>query len=513
AVTVLAGMVTGAPGIDGRGFAAARSPKPRPRETAPPPAPETTAFFQDDFETGDFSKWSSVTSDGGTAEVQSQLTAGGSYAARLEASATSGSRAFARKVAPQTQSTLKASGDFNITAEGPSGSDVPVFKLFDQGGVPVVVFYRQNVYGRLWVKHSGGYHATSASLPLNTWAHLSVQGSETGSADTVKVTKNGSTIYETASADLGSAGFIALQIGNDVAAQSFSLAVDNVLSEGAASAAGTPEPTTDDKLLIADHLSKRLLITDLNGRLVWSFHNPTGRTGTSGPLGVRWMPGNQILATFGTGEVGLIDVATRSWVWKVTGFNNEAFQSPYDAELLPDGNLAVALRFNEKGRVSVYNRETGEQVFRDLLSDAHSLRYRSPEQSYNSDLPTLLMGGWGAVKEVTYQPGGEHRVSWTARTEYTHDAMVVDNDELLTTEGYYIQRINRQASQIWRKSTPDENRRITTGPSGEFIYSVGEGDRIEFRTPSGDLIRQWSFLSDGTSLDYPYGIQLIRYPE
>src|SRR5207248_205034 len=99
--------------------------------------------------------------------------------------------------------------------------------------------------------------------------------------------------------------------------------------------AGTP-----DKLLIADLRNRRLLITDFNGRLIWKFDNPTGQTSTSaGPLGVRRVDGNRILATFGTGEVGLIDVATKTWLWKYTGFNGSFFQSPYDAELLPDGNL------------------------------------------------------------------------------------------------------------------------------------------------------------------------------
>jgi PQQ-like domain len=274
---------------------------------------------------------------------------------------------------------------------------------------------------------------------------------------------------------------------------------------GGDAAAGAPSY----RLLIADHRNRRLLITDFDGNLVWKFDNPTGGTGASGPLGVRWMPNNQILATFGTGEVGLIDVATKTWVWRTKGFNRDWFQSPYDAELLPDGNLAVATRFNEGGRVAVYNRTTGAVVWKHLLPEVHAVHFRTAEQSYNSPYPTLLMGGWGSVQEVEYRPGQPAAVAWSAPTEYTHEVLVVENDQLLTTEGYYIQKIDRLGHQLWRQDTPAENRRIAVNPFGGYIYTVGNGNRIEFRDVNGGLVRKWSTLSDGSTLNYPYGLQVI----
>jgi hypothetical protein len=274
----------------------------------------------------------------------------------------------------------------------------------------------------------------------------------------------------------------------------------------AASAAAT---TT---LLIADLRNNRLLITDLQGGLKWKFDNPTGRTtGTPGPLGVRWMPNNQILATFGSGEVGLIDVATKTWVWKVSGFNGDWFQSPYDAEILPDGNLAVVTRYNEGGRIAVYNRSTGALVWKHLLSNAHSAHYLTAEQSFDHSYPTLLVGGWGNIREVAYRPSGGQNVTWSAKTEYTHDAFLVETDKILTTEGYYIQKIDQFANQLWKKMTPEEDRRIAVNPNGGYIYSVGEGDRIEFRDTNGNLTGSWSRVSDGTTLDYPYGIAITDY--
>jgi hypothetical protein len=283
----------------------------------------------------------------------------------------------------------------------------------------------------------------------------------------------------------------------------------------------TPTPTATvsaggDKLLIADNLSRRLLITDLDGRLVWEFDNPTGKASAyAGPLGVRWLPGNKILATFGEGDVGVIDVATKTFDWRISGIGTDWFQSPYDAEILPDGNIAVAMRYNEGGRVVVFDRATGTVVWKRLLSNAHTIHYRP--QGYNTPYPTLLIGGWGAIEEVTYRPadvtgGRGQSVVWSAATEYTHDAQVVENDRVLTVEGYYIQKIDRAGAQLWRQATPDEDRRMAVNPVGGYIFSVAQGNRIEFRDLDGNLVRQWGTLSDGTPLHYPYGIQVIRYP-
>jgi hypothetical protein len=287
-----------------------------------------------------------------------------------------------------------------------------------------------------------------------------------------------------------------------------------------------PSKAAPYELLVADHRNNRLLITDLDGNLLWKFDNPTGRTDlVSGPLGVSWLSGNRILATFAGGDVGLIDVATKTMVWRTSGYHEDWFLSPYEAALLPDGNLAVALRFNEGGRVDVYDPDTGGLVWRHLLSNAHSVKYRTPRESYNTKHPTLLIGGWGATREVAYAPGAGQSgqtVTWNAATEYTHDAVVVDQGDVLTTEGYYIQRINRAGTPVWRQEVPvDENgqrlpeelRRVAVNPLGGLVYSGAEANRIEFRDgTTGLLDRSWSaVVGDGSKLNYPYGIQIIRY--
>ena len=262
-------------------------------------------------------------------------------------------------------------------------------------------------------------------------------------------------------------------------------------------------------------MGRRLLITDFDGNIVWSMYNPTGRTSAySGPLGVRWLPGNKILATFGTGEVGVIDVATKTWDWKTSGYNGDWFQSPYDADLTPDGKLVVAMRFNDGGKVSVYDRSTGTELWSHLVDNAHSSEYRTAAESYGTSHPTIMVGGWGGIREVVFNPGGSGNLttSWSHTTEYTHDILVLPSDDVLTVEGYYIQKINRAGTQLWRRNTPDENRRIAINPNGGLIYTVGNGDRIEFRNDDGTLVRQWSQLSDGSTINYPYGIRVISYP-
>jgi hypothetical protein len=258
---------------------------------------------------------------------------------------------------------------------------------------------------------------------------------------------------------------------------------------------------------------------------VWKFDNPTGRTDlVSGPLGATWLSGNRILATFAGGDVGIVDVATKKMVWRTAGYHEDWFQSPYEAALLPDGNVAVALRFNDGGRVDVYDPDNGDLLWRHPLSNAHSVKYRTPSQSYGTKHPTLLIGGWGATREVAYAPAAGQTgqtVTWNVATEFTHDALVVDQNDVVTTEGYYAQRIDRAGNPIWRQFVPvdetgqrlfEELRRVAVNPLGGLVYSGAEANRIEFRdAATGVLGRSWSAVAgDGSRLNYPYGIQVIR---
>jgi hypothetical protein len=195
--------------------------------TAPPP----TLEFSDGFETGSFSAWSLLrTGGGGTATVQTTRVRTGTYAARLSALASGGSYAYARGSLSGGRTEVVASGDFYLEGDGAAGANVPLLRLFDPAGTRLVSLYRQNgTTDKLWVQHSGTYNATSGLLSVGEWAHAEVRAVTAGAgASTVEVRLDGLLIYRTTTASLGTAGAVAVQIGNDTQNQAFALYADNV---------------------------------------------------------------------------------------------------------------------------------------------------------------------------------------------------------------------------------------------------------------------------------------------
>lgn len=475
-------------------------------------SPDDAALFADGFE-HQFADWDHVgTSGAGTVTTQSDIVASGSAAARLKVP-DAGAYANLREEFEASQTDLTTAFALYVEEDAGANSWLPVLTFLDPGGRTVAALWRRGGTGTLLLKAGGRDFDLPDVARLDTWVRVELRIiARQGVAGTATLTLDGAQVYRSDAISTGLLGTKEIRFGAPSTGQPFSVLLDDV--RVVAGDQGYRDSTVP-KLLVADNLNRRLLIIDYFGRIVWKMDNPTGRQDYSaGPLGVRWLPGQKILATFGTGEVGVIDVATKAWDWKTSGYGGDAFQSPYDAELLPDGNLAVATRFNEGGRVTVYDRSTGAVVWKHLLNNAHSVHYRTPEQSYQTDYPTLLIGGWSNVREIAYRPGGGQNVTWQAKTEFTHDAIVVENDRVLTTEGYYVQKIDRSGAQLWRRSTPDEEKRAAINPQavGGYVLSLAEADRIEFRDVDGYLIRYLSQLSDSSTLDFPYGVQVIDYP-
>jgi Concanavalin A-like lectin/glucanases superfamily len=198
--------------------------------------------FADGFESGDFGAWSQVqTAVDGTAAVQSTIVRTGSVAAQLSESAAAGSKAYVRKTLSAPQQDLTATGDFQVRQAGASGGNVPFFRLLDPSGTRLVSVYRQNdTKGTIGLAIGGSHPSTAAGLALNTWATVSLHVKTAGTSSTVEVRVNGSLVYQTTAASLGTAGVSTVQLGNDTAAQAFNIVADTISVDGAATAPASP---------------------------------------------------------------------------------------------------------------------------------------------------------------------------------------------------------------------------------------------------------------------------------
>jgi len=207
--------------------------------------------FSDGFESGNFSAWTQVQTAGdGTAAVQSAIVRTGSLAARLSESSTSGSKAYARKTFASAQLDVTASGDFQVLQQGASGGNVPFFRFLDPSSARIVSVYRQNgTSGSIGLGYGGSYFSTTGSLPLSTWATIALHVITNGPSSTVEVRLNGTLIYQTSGASLGTAGVSTIQIGNDTAAQAFTIVADTISVQNGASTTPTPPVNTSPPII------------------------------------------------------------------------------------------------------------------------------------------------------------------------------------------------------------------------------------------------------------------------
>jgi hypothetical protein len=190
-----------------------------------------SGLFSDGFESGTFTAWTSVvTGADGSASVQSSIIKSGTYAARLSETSTAGSVAYARKTFASSQTDLTVAGDFDVLVEGTSGNHVVLLRLFDTTGARLIYLYRQNLSGdAIAVGYGGGHFSTTGKLPLNTWGDFELHVITAGTgASTVEIRLNGTLVYQTTTASLGTSGVRTMQIGNDSAAQTFTLVADNI---------------------------------------------------------------------------------------------------------------------------------------------------------------------------------------------------------------------------------------------------------------------------------------------
>jgi type II secretory pathway pseudopilin PulG len=187
--------------------------------------------FTDGFESGGFGAWTSVLTGGdGTATVQQSIVRAGAWSARLTESGNAGSFARVRKSFGAAYTDVTVGLDIRIDAEGASTLVIPIVRVYDAASVRFFSLYRRNQNGDgVGVSHSGTSFNTSGSLPLGTWRHYDVRLiTGAGGASTVTVRQDGVTIYSTTTASLAPGGSAMIQIGNENAAQAFTLEADAI---------------------------------------------------------------------------------------------------------------------------------------------------------------------------------------------------------------------------------------------------------------------------------------------
>ena len=203
--------------------------------TPPPPPPAPGLVFADGFESGNFSAWTSALTGGdGTATVQQAVVRTGSWAARLTESGNAGSFARVRRSLGAAYGDATIGLDVRVDAQGAAGLVVPIVRVYDPGSVRFFSLYRRNGTGNgVGVSHSGTSFDTGGLLPLGVWRHYDVRLVTAGAAaGTLTVSQDGTQIYSTTTATLPGGGSATIQIGNENAAQAFTLAVDGVQVTG-----------------------------------------------------------------------------------------------------------------------------------------------------------------------------------------------------------------------------------------------------------------------------------------
>jgi hypothetical protein len=210
---------------------------PEPPTATPLPSETPTAtlvatnLFEDGFESGSFSAWTSVTTGGdGSASVQGATFNSGAFAALLSETANTGSAAYLRKSLPASELDLTVSGYFRITQEGVSGGNVPLIRLYSSSGTRLLTLYRQNLDSdHVWLSDGVTRFSTTGLIPLNTWVKVDLRVVTSGTgASGIQLYINDVLVFNTTTASLGTSGVLTAQIGNDTTKQTFTLFADDV---------------------------------------------------------------------------------------------------------------------------------------------------------------------------------------------------------------------------------------------------------------------------------------------
>jgi hypothetical protein len=166
----------------------------------------------DNFESGDFSRWTRVTQEGdATAKVQTSVVHAGRCAALIHVTAHSGSRANLSKSLPSGKREVWATGYFDITRQGAdTSSNVPTFRFFN-GSTRLLDVSRQNGSGVFFVRWPSGsgssWNSTGRTLAIGRWYQIKVHAYANAAQSRVTVWLDGAQVFDRSSSATGFASF------------------------------------------------------------------------------------------------------------------------------------------------------------------------------------------------------------------------------------------------------------------------------------------------------------------
>lgn len=159
--------------------------------------PGLVSALNDDFESGDLSKWTTVTQEGDGTFVNSTNFRTGTRGATSTVTANTGSKANLQEALGNANTAVMFAGDWRVRAEGASGSNVPFTRAF-QGTQRLADIYRNNIDGKLWARVTQpdgvayNFFDLGVTLALNTWANIVWSFDTTGK---LYIVVNGTVVY------------------------------------------------------------------------------------------------------------------------------------------------------------------------------------------------------------------------------------------------------------------------------------------------------------------------------
>ena len=338
-------------------------------------------LLRDDFESGNLGNWTVQTGGDGSATVQSSVVQSGTRAARLAATGNTGSFATIKKTFSASQTEFEVEADVRLLAQGANGGNVPLFKLYDAGGTRLVNLFRQNTTnGRLYTQHgSGAFNATNGFLPMDVWRNLRLRVVVVSDGlSTVEVKLDGATIYQTNNASIGTQGVRTLQLGNEVKAQRFDIAIDDVVATNPTTDSDPPETTIDSGPSgdVASTAASFTFSSDEQGTFECKLDNGAW-SGCSSPKDYTGLAdGEHNFSVRAIDEAGNVDAtpAVRTWTVALGDGCDTGAPPPTNGD---PGTLVVADNF-ESGDFRHWTvREQGDAVVRIQSEEVHGGRCAS----------------------------------------------------------------------------------------------------------------------------------------